>query len=67
MTDDEAWDELCEVWEEKQQALLSYRLFEHGMMQNDRLAEYERLRDEERRAREAMDDFIRSRFPGAKL
>lgn len=58
MTDSDRWAALVEDWRAKQDAMLAFPLFERGMMRNDRLAEYERLRTTEREARERMDVFI---------
>ena len=58
MTDEERWAELVADWQPKHDAVIAFPLFKGRMMQNDRVAEYESLREAERAARKRMDDFI---------
>lgn len=58
MTEGDRYDSLVTDWQMKFSALVDFPLFKAGMMQNDRLDDYERLRDAEREARRRKDDFI---------
>ncbi len=58
MSPEEQWNELVEYWREKQEAVLVFSLFTNGMMNTERLGEFEWLREQERQARIRMDEFL---------
>jgi hypothetical protein len=60
MTDSETWEAIFADWKEKHDAFIAFPLVEAAMMQGDRLAEYEALREAEAAARARKDAFLKA-------